>query len=65
MEQCYMIIDSDGNVIQTGHPVCVEKRRDYWEKKGYRLELTNKEEALRRYHEYIKHHPFSNVENEL
>jgi hypothetical protein len=54
MEKCYMIIDLEGNVVSTGHPVCVEKRRQYWEEHGYKLEMTDKEEAVRRYQEYVK-----------
>lgn len=57
MEKRYMIIDEDGNVVSIGMPDCVEKRRDYWEEKGYRLEQADKDEAIRRHQEYLKKQP--------
>jgi hypothetical protein len=53
-EQACMIVDDRGNVVEVGHPSCVMKRRDYWEEKGYRLEIADKEEALEKYREYVK-----------
>jgi len=52
-----MIIDEDGNVVSIGMPDCVEKRREYWEEKGYRLEQADKDEAIRRHQEYLKNQP--------
>lgn len=57
MEQRYMIIDDKENVISIGMPDCVEKRRDYWESRGYRLELADKDDAIKRHQEYLKNQP--------
>jgi hypothetical protein len=54
MEKACMIIDDDGNVVEIGVPDCVMKRRDYWEERGFRLEIGDKEEALRKYQDYVK-----------
>ncbi len=53
-EQACMIVDDAGNVVEVGHPSCVMKRKDYWEEKGYRLEIGDKEEALEKYMKYVK-----------
>ncbi|HVP78167.1 MAG TPA: hypothetical protein VMV04_09735 [Thermodesulfobacteriota bacterium] len=57
MEKRCMIIDEDGNVVSIGIPDCIEKRREYWESRSYRLELADKDEAIRRYQEYLKKVP--------
>ena len=62
MSKRYMIIDKNDNVVVVGIPDCVEKRRDYWESKGYRLELADEEEAIRRYQEYIRKAPIDTSE---
>ena len=54
MEKACMIIDENGNVIEVGVPECVLKRREYWESRGYELEIADKDEALKRKREYIK-----------
>lgn len=57
-----MIIDKDGNVVSIGIPDCIEKRREYWESRSYRLELADKDEAIRRYQEYLKKVPIDTLE---
>lgn len=64
MEKRCMIIDEDGNVVRIGIPDCVEKRRAYWEGKSYRLELADKDEAIRRHQEYLKKVPIDTPEVE-
>ena len=54
MEKACMIIDRDGNVVEVGVPDCVMKRREYWEEKGFRLKIAEKEEALRKYRQFVK-----------
>jgi len=57
MQKRCMIIDEDENVVLVGIPDCIEKRRAYWEGKGYRLELADEDEATRRHQEYLKKLP--------
>jgi hypothetical protein len=54
MEKACMIIDKEGNVVEVGHPECIMKRKEYWEEKGCRFEITDKSEAMKRYRNYLK-----------
>lgn len=56
MEMACLILDEKGNIVQIGHPECVMKNRNYWEDRGYRLEIMPREEALRMHEKGLKIH---------